>query len=214
MAEKETKSGDVREKIVYIYRCPKCGKFSEEKCRNDALMCSDGTQMKLAQPEETIKHYKKSRMRYNLLTILFTIILPIIVLCLFMFVAEEPKDTQMSYKIPIIAVILVGAVVLKGRRVLERTITNTENTAIRVIMTFITKNILYIVLIAIFSIILATLDKIKGSLENILWALSIVTVLNTIGYCIFDYRYRTADYYIQRAARQSETLQALQMNNN
>jgi hypothetical protein len=48
-------------------------------------------------------------------------------------------------------------------------------------------------------------------LQNILIALSVVVVENTIGFIVFDYRYQRADYIIKRAIRQSETIQAIEI---
>lgn len=210
MAE-NTQVDETREKITYIYRCPNCHKFSIEKARNDGLLCHCGTKMELSKPEETIKHYKKVRTMMNLMTILFTIVFPVFILCMFMFVAEDSKTNELGYKLPIIALVLIGAIIMKGRQLLDRTIGNTEIFAIKAILTFINKNVFYLVIIGILGIILGFINAIGDSLMNIIIALVLVVISNSIGYCVFDYWYHEANYIVKRAVRQSETLQALEM---
>ena len=198
----------IEEKLLYIYKCPSCNKFTEEPTRNDSVLCSCGTTMVMSKPEETIKHYKKARRIYNLYTILFTIIAPIATLVLFMF---TNKPDGLDYKLPILGFVLIGAVLLKGKKLLERIIDNTQIVAVRTIVVFFCKNIMYLVLLGILSVIFFTLDRIGDSLFNIILALSFVTIENTIGYCFFDYKWAMADYIIKRAVRQAETIQAMEI---
>lgn len=204
---------ETKEKILYVYRCPECHKFYETNCKNDTLVCSCGTQTVMSTPEFTIKHYKKSRAGYNFLTIMFTIILPVITLCLAMFVKEtnEANQASLGYNLPILAIVLIGAIIFKGKDLLERTILDTDIYAIRCILVFISKNVMYIVLIAVLGIIFAFLDQIGKSLGKILIALGTVVIENSIGYCVFDYKFHKANYIIKRALRQSETIQAMEM---
>ena len=127
MQDDKVAIGEVREKIVYIYRCPKCGKFYKENCRNDGLLCSCGTVATMATPDYTIKHYKKVRGASNFMTILFTLLLPVITMCLFMFIGEQ-KDSDINLKLPILTFVIIGAIILKSKRLLERTIKNTTIT--------------------------------------------------------------------------------------
>lgn len=205
-----TEQVPIQEKILYIHRCPECGKFEEHE--NKVNIGSCGHAIKLATPKETIDHYKKERRFANLMAILFTVILPVITLCLFMFVKEEVGGSEgLGYKLPILAMVLIGAVMMKGRVFLDRAIMNTDNTALRMTLTFFSKNTLYLVVIGICGIILGFITKIQASLQNILIALSVVVVENTIGFIVFDYRYQRADYIIKRAIRQSETIQAIEI---
>lgn len=211
MADKKT-TQEPPEKILYIYRCPKCNKFEESNCRNDSLICSCGEQMIMSTPEHTIEHYKKSRKLYNAMTIIFTILLPIFTLCMFMFVKETDTDAaSLGYKLPILGLVLIGAILMKGRVLLDKAIANTDNAIVRGVIVFFSKNTLYLVVIGILAIILAFIQNIGDSLLDIIIALAIVVVENTIGYCVFDYRYQTADYIIKKALRQSETIQAMEM---
>lgn len=217
------------EKLLYIYRCNECGKFYETDCRQDALVCSCGKQCSMSTPEYTIKHYKKTRMFNNVMTIVFSMILPIITLCLFMFVRDSgPESTApeaLSYKLPLLAIVLCGTVVLKARPLLDRAIANTTIAPVRIILVFINKTILFVLIIAVLSVfavaidkvidsvndIVEALEKIKSSLLNTIAAVGIVVVEIGVAYCYFDVQYSKADYIIQRAMRQSETIQAMEM---
>lgn len=205
MAVKDSK---IEEKLLYIYRCPSCNKFTEEPTRNDGVLCSCGSTMTMSKPDETIKHYKKARRVYNFYTVLFTIIAPIITLILFMFIN---KPEGLDYKLPILGFVLIGAVLLKGKTLLERIINETQVTAVRTIVIFFYKNVMYLVLLGILLVIYFTLDRIGDSLFDIILALSFVTIENTIGYCFFDYKWAMADYIIKRAVRQAETIQAMEI---
>jgi hypothetical protein len=213
MAKPTTEQQPIEEKILYIHKCPTCGKFEEHESKVNLGTC--GHELKLATPKDTIKKYKKTRRLANFGAILFTVLLPIFTICMFMFVKEEVDSGTggggLGYKLPILAMVLIGAVMMKSRVFLDRAILNTSNTPLRMVLTFFSKNTLYLVVIGICTIIVVNIQKIEKSLINILIALAIVVVENTIGFIVFDYKYHRADYIIKRAIRQAETIQALEI---
>ena len=216
------------EKITYIYKCTKCKKFKEEPVRNDNLPCCNGIPMRLATPDETIKHYKRRRNLYNLLTILFTIILPVAAVVSLMFVGTT-KTTEttetLGYKLPVLTFIVVGAIVLKGKKIIEDAAAKSSSAVISNALIFLSKNMMYLLLLAMIAPIIHYLSEFPGTLEeltkrvkeirqsllDIAYAISIVITLNTLGYCIFDRLRAKANYFIERAVRQAETIQAMEI---
>lgn len=202
-------------KLGYIYTCPDCGVCTEdEKFSNSDgyLVCDDcKIALKLSQPKHTVEYYKGRRKAVNLLTFLFAVILPLIAVCCTLFIKSDGAPTHL--KLNFLGIVIISLLIFKGKHLFTRIIQNTDNSTLRYCAIIIEKCYLWLILIVLTYIIWRASKSWETLIIRILLSLSLTAVFQAIAYTVFDLRYLRYTYIIERAERQMETIQAIDIRN-